>query len=79
LFPTGGGYEDVQPAWFDPVASGTFLNDISRASNAYRDEFIVRLLVQHVADGRRVFAVVGGSHVIMQEAALRARLSSRRQ
>jgi len=40
----------------------------------YRDVYIVRLLVQHVQEGRRVFAVVGGSHVVMQEQALRARL-----
>ena len=74
-FPgSGGGYEDVPSSWFDPVMSGTFLNEISRASNNYRDEYMMRLIVQHVGHGQRVFAVVGGSHVIMQEAALRGRL-----
>jgi hypothetical protein len=72
FFPQAGGPEDVQSEWFDPVKSGTFLNDISRELNNYRDEFTLRLIVQHVSDGQRVFAVVGGSHVIMQEPALRA-------
>jgi acetyl esterase len=79
LFPEAGGYENVQSAWFDPVASGTFLNDISRELNDYRDEFIVRLIVQHVSEGQRVFAVIGGSHVIMQEAVLRATLARERK
>jgi hypothetical protein len=77
LFPATTGYQDVQSTWFDPTASGTFLNDISRESNKYSDEFIVQLIARHVSDGQRVFAVVGGSHVIMQEAALRAMLVSK--
>jgi pheromone shutdown protein TraB len=54
--------------------SETFLNDISRASSDYRDGFMVQLLVQHLSEGQRVFAVVGGSHVVMQERLLRARV-----
>jgi hypothetical protein len=75
-FPGAGGYEEVSASWFDPVATGTFLNEISRASSDYRDEYMVRLLVQHAADRQRVFAVVGGSHVVMQEAALRSRFQA---
>jgi hypothetical protein len=75
FFPEAGTYDDVQPAWFNPVSSGTFLNDISRELNNYRDELIVQLIVHHVSNGQRVFAVVGGSHVVMQEAALRATLA----
>jgi hypothetical protein len=77
LFPPAGGYEDVPQTWFDPAASGTFLNDISRELSNYRDEFIVQLIARQVSEGQRVFAVVGGSHVIMQEAALRAMLVSK--
>ena len=68
------GLEEVEASWFDPVASETIFNEISRASSYYRDLHMVRLLTGHVADGHRVFAVVGGSHVVMQEAALRARI-----
>ncbi|HUP46141.1 MAG TPA: hypothetical protein VM779_11580 [Thermoanaerobaculia bacterium] len=74
LFPAGGRYVDVQPAWFDPARSGTLLNEIARASSDYRDRFVVERLASHVREGRRVFAVMGGSHVVMQEPALRDRL-----
>jgi hypothetical protein len=75
-FPGATSYQEVQPSWFDPTVTATFFNDISRASSEYRDAYMVRLLTQHVSDGQRVFAVVGGSHVVMQERALLARLQS---
>ena len=52
-------------------ASTPGLSSPPRASSDYRDVYIVRVLVQ---EGQRVFAVVGGSHVLMQEQALRTRL-----
>ena len=73
-FPDSGRYSTVPAARFDPVASETFLNDISRTLSAYRDLYIVRLLTNAVADGRRVFAVIGGTHVVMQEQMLRSRV-----
>ena len=73
-FPDRGDYADVPSSGFDPVISDTFLNDMSRALSDYRDLYMVRLLTRHVADGRRVFAAVGGSHVVRQEQALRFRL-----
>lgn len=67
-----GRYTDVRGEWFDPVRRDTFLNEIARAGSDYRDRFVVAKLLAHVRDGRRVFAVIGGSHVMMQERALRA-------
>jgi hypothetical protein len=75
-FPDDGSYEDVPASRFDPVLTGTFLNDISRASSDYRDTYMVQLLAQHVSEGQRVFAVVGGTHVVMQERVLRARIGA---
>jgi hypothetical protein len=63
----------VQREWFDPAKTGTWMNDISRASSDYRDQHMVEFLTRHARDGRRVFAVAGGSHVFMQEPALRSR------
>lgn len=71
-FPKSGHYSGTPKTWFDPVQGGTFLNEIARVSSEYRDMYIVRLLVQHVREGQRVFAVIGGSHVVMQEPALRS-------
>lgn len=73
-FPGHRSYDSIPPTWFDPVEHVTFLNEISRASSDYRDQQIVDRLVHHVNSGRRVFAVIGGSHVVMQEPVLRSRL-----
>jgi hypothetical protein len=69
-FPGCGGHRTTPLLWFDPTRSDTFLNRISRTSSDYRDRAIVSILGRSVADGQRVFAVVGGTHVVMQERAL---------
>jgi hypothetical protein len=73
-FPGRGRYDDVPEAWFDPVRPDTRLNDIARASSDFRDAYVVRRLREQLDAGHRVFAVMGGSHVVMQEPALRSRL-----
>lgn len=70
-FPGRGEYGDTPTSWFDPVRSETFLNEISREASDYRDRFMVEKLRSHFEEGHRVFAVVGGTHVVMQEPALR--------
>ena len=67
----GSRPEATDPSWFDPVQSHNVLNDISRFLSEYRDRFMVDLLTREVLEGKKVFAVVGGSHVVMQEPALR--------
>ena len=69
-FPSAGGYPSAKMFWFDPMKNETVFNEISRASNEYRDRYMVELLVRHLQEGERVFAVVGGTHVVMQEPAL---------
>ncbi|HUF10729.1 MAG TPA: TraB/GumN family protein [Rhodothermales bacterium] len=44
--------------------------------NRVRDEYMVAAIRSFVARGERVFAVVGASHVVMQEPALREFLTS---
>ena len=73
-FPNQGTFKDARPSWFDPVKSETFLNKIARRSSEYRDRYMVGLLTQALKEGKGVFAVVGGSHVVMQERAIRAYL-----
>ena len=68
LYPA---YPVVPRDHFDPVKRGTLFNEI--ASSGFRDQHMVELLTKHLRDGRRVFAVAGGSHVFMQEPALRSR------
>jgi hypothetical protein len=61
--------------WFDPTKSEAYTNQVSRLSSEFRDRHIVKLLTEAVKNGARVFAVVGFSHVVMQERALKAALS----
>jgi hypothetical protein len=68
-------WNDVPQSYFGPVRETTrFTNDISRRLSDLRDEHMVELLTREVKRGARVFAVVGGSHVVMQEPALRGRI-----
>lgn len=53
-----------------------FLAQISDASRRIRGEHMVRVLTDLVRAGERVFAVVGSSHVIRQEWALRSLLGA---
>lgn len=74
LLPGHGDFRHAQSSWFDPAKRENVFNDIARASSDYRDRYVVDRLVRHVQAGQRVFAVMGGSHVLMQEPALRSRL-----
>ena len=70
-FPDGPGWRDLpwQATW--PTGSDTWLNHVSADVNRFRDQYMVALITSLLERGERVFAVVGSSHVIMQEAALR--------
>jgi hypothetical protein len=65
--------------WFDPLRTsaetgGKFTNEINRLSSEYRNLHMSQLLAKAVLGGERVFAVVGGNHIPMQEPALRCAL-----
>lgn len=64
-------WRHVPADWFYPTKTGTLMNQIARRCNRIRDEHMVKLLTAEVKRGSRVFAVVGFSHVVMQERALR--------
>jgi hypothetical protein len=76
-FPDLGSYKNVPARWVDPAQSETKLNEISRASAEFRDQIIVAKISDAVCKQKRVFAVVGASHVVMQEPAIRAFLSEK--
>jgi hypothetical protein len=61
-------------SWFNPMRSEAFTNEFSRKLGRLRDEHMLKNLLESVRGGERVFAVVGLTHVIMQERALRAAL-----
>jgi hypothetical protein len=71
LLPELKDWDGISKLWFDPTRNDTFLNEVARRSSDYRNCHMVPLLVRTVGEGKRVFVVVGGTHVVLQEAALR--------
>jgi hypothetical protein len=51
-----------------------YLSEIAARSNAARDEHLTRSIIHLVQQGHRVFAVMGSSHAVKIEPALRAAL-----
>ncbi|SRR5258708_25064265 len=80
LFPQLADWREVPQEWFDPARTQTvtYLNEVSRRLSEFRDRHMVMLLNEQLAQGKRVFAVVGASHVVMQERALRAAMRARK-
>ena len=72
LSPQLTDWRTADRSWSDPVATKAYTNQIARLSSEFRDLHMVKLLIDKVKQGERVFAVVGGSHVVMQERVLKA-------
>jgi hypothetical protein len=70
LFPDLADWHKVSEDWFDPTQSGHYTNDLANDTGVFRDKLIFHVLVQRVRRGDRVFAVIGSSHVVVQEPAL---------
>jgi hypothetical protein len=79
LVPSNSEWRRPRAEWFDPVPDPppTWFNAFAKAESNFRDEVIMQELTQKVRNGERVFAVIGGTHVVMQERALRSRLAAR--
>ena len=81
LAPPGSDWRRLSAEWFDPTPDPppSWLNAFCRAESDFRDEIIMQKLARKVREGARVFAVIGGTHVVMQERALRSRLASKQR
>jgi hypothetical protein len=64
-----GDWRKPKIEWIDPTGSGP-LNQVSRLLNEKRDEHMVQVLSVELGKGKKILAVVGGTHVVMQEPAL---------
>jgi len=74
LLPELGDWRQVPAEWFVPTRTDKFTNRINREASDFRNRHMVNLLAEQARGGERVFAVVGFSHVVMQEPVLRAAL-----
>jgi hypothetical protein len=70
LFPGLDDWRKISDDWFDPAADGQFTNDAQNLSGGFRDHHIFQVLTSRARRGDRVFAVIGASHVPVQEPAL---------
>jgi hypothetical protein len=74
--PSVADWRKIDQKIFDPNPDlGLYTNDLADASVNFRGKYMVRLLAAEVEKGERVFAVVGASHVVKQEKALKKLLS----
>ncbi|MCA3000649.1 MAG: hypothetical protein ACK5RJ_03230 [Burkholderiales bacterium] len=73
-FPSLKAWHDISPSEFDPRNNISITQQIARATGELREPLIVARLAEQVAAKKRVFAIVGASHVVVQEPALRAKL-----
>lgn len=76
LFRGHSDWRQVQDDWFDPTKSFQYTNEAQNDSGFVRDQHIFNVLVARARRGDRVFAVIGASHVPVQEPALVAALGA---
>ena len=72
LSPQLKDWRTADRSWSNPAATKAYTNLIARMSSEFRDTYMIKLLIEKAKQGERIFAVVGGSHVVMQEPALKA-------
>jgi hypothetical protein len=70
-FGDQGSYRDATQAWFDPLGQVHWVNQASKDLADDRNQAMVRQIITQLASGKRVLAVAGRTHTIMQERALR--------
>ena len=73
-FPDLKDWRSIPPHYFYFSKQGKFLVDIHYKLNDYRNRNMLKTLVNGLKKGERIFAVVGRSHVVSQEPALRAEI-----
>jgi len=75
-FPGEAGWRELpwQATW--PNRTDSWLNALAAHANRFRDQRMIALITTLVGRGERVFAIVGSSHVVMQERELREALGA---
>lgn len=74
LFPELGDWRDIPEHWFYSLPAHPWLPRMFRMVNEFRNQFMIRKVLKQVKKGKRVFALVGRSHVVMQEPVLRDKI-----
>jgi hypothetical protein len=70
IFPDLDDWRMIPPSYFHSETKGGFLARIHRQLNKFRDDIMLRNIKLAMKKEERIFALVGRSHVVMQEPAL---------
>ena len=71
LFPNLKDRQSISCSYFRSPNSENFLSKIHRRLNEFRDQHMLKRIMRELRKGNRIFAVVGRSHVVVQEPAVR--------
>jgi hypothetical protein len=74
LFPQLDNWRQVPEIWFYSCPKQSWLPRMFRQVNDFRNHIMIRKILREVKRGKRVFAVVGRSHVVRQEPVLRSKI-----
>ena len=69
--PEVGDWRNITPSIFFSPDPDNFVAVMHRTLNRFRDEVMLGKIIKSVKKRKRVFALVGRAHVVMQEPALR--------
>jgi hypothetical protein len=64
-------WKEFDPTNYQPIYSKTVLNEIMRESTYFRDRYMVTKIEEALKSNDKVFVVMGGSHLVIQEPVLR--------
>ena len=73
LFPQLNNWRQVPENWFYSCPKQSWLPRMFRQVNDFRNHIMIRKILRELKRGKRVFAVVGRSHVVRQEPVLRSK------
>jgi hypothetical protein len=78
MFPDLENWRLVPQSYFYSSDPSHWLSRMFRMVNDIRNQSMVKRIMKEIRRGRRVFAVAGRSHVVMQEPVLRAEARKRK-
>jgi hypothetical protein len=78
LFPNLKDWQSIPCSYFRSPNSENFLSKIHRRLNEFRDQHMLKRIIRELRKGNRIFAVVGRSHVVVQEPAVRTAVAQLR-
>lgn len=69
-------WKTFDPTIYYPTHSQTLLNEIMRESTYFRDRYIISQLQQAFKRSDKIFIVMGGSHLVIEEPALKCMMEN---